>query len=70
MTGTTGEAAGRYTTKTVRAQERAALADALLSPVRRHHAVLPARRSTRRWRRAACGRISARRSTMRSPPAG
>ena len=41
-TGTSGEAAGRYTTKTVRAQERAALADATAVAGARHHRALPA----------------------------
>ncbi|HME24406.1 MAG TPA: AAA family ATPase [Acetobacteraceae bacterium] len=37
-----GEAAGRYTTKTVRAQERAALTDAKAVAGARHHRALPA----------------------------
>lgn len=37
-----GEAAGRYTTKTVRAQEQAALADATAIAGARHHRALPA----------------------------
>jgi Ti-type conjugative transfer relaxase TraA len=39
---TSGEAAGRYTTRTVRAQERAALADAKAVAGTRHHRALPA----------------------------
>ena len=39
---TSGEAAGRYTTKTVRAQERTALADAAAVAGARHHRALPA----------------------------
>ena len=64
----TGEAAGRYTTKTVRAQEAAALADAGEVAGAAGH----------RGRRQGAGRgvartlrrTSARRSTMRSTPAG
>ena len=68
---TSGEAAERYTTKTVRTQERAALADAgTVAAGAAIIAVCRRRRSREPWRRGRCGRISARRSTMRSPPAG
>ena len=66
-----GEAAERYTTKTVRAQERAALADAAAVADARHQRGVSGG-GDRRGRRVArrCGRISGSRSTTRSPPAG
>ena len=56
----TGEAAGRYTTKTVRAQERQALADAAEVRRPRERAGSAHGRRPRRWRLGRCGR-SARR---------
>ncbi len=66
-----GEAAGRYTTKTVRAQEQAALADAAAVAGARHHRALPAAAIDAAVAVAEhCGPISASPSTMRLPAAG
>ena len=68
---TNGEAAERYTTKTVRTQERSGAGRRGARWRRRGDiAVCRRQRSREPWRRGRCGRISARRSTMRSAPAG